>query len=163
MLLSSPLFSHLSLRVSGSLLPAARLLQTPIPTPVSPYDSFSQHPSSPASCILASQAPRVSSPSSAVPGLPGPKSKARQSGIRQMNRRSGCGPTPVSMVRRPSCQCGGGSSRASPSTAEQCPRTPAPAGGGISPVTIIHGDQALCTAAGSPPIPASRRWRGGVS
>ena len=33
------------------------------------------------------------------------------------------------MVRRPSCQCGGGSSRASSSTAEQCPQTPALAGG----------------------------------
>lgn len=123
-------------------------------------------PSSPAPYLLASQAQEqspVSSPSSAVPGLPGPKSNARQSGIRQTNRRSGCGPAPVSMVHRPSCQCGGGSSRASPSTAEQCPQTPAPAGGGISLVTIIHGDQSVGTAAGAPPILTSRRWRGGVS
>lgn len=50
-----------------------------------------------------------------------------------------------------------------PSTAEQCPQTPAPAGGGVSPLAIIHGDQSLGTAAGCPPIPASRGWEGGVS
>lgn len=118
--------------LSSSWLLSVRLLQTPIQTPVSSYDSFPKHPGSSASYLLASKPPKqppVSSPSSAVPGLPGPKSKARHSGIRQMNRRSGCGPAPVSMVRRPSCQCGGGSSRASPSTAEQCPQTLALAGG----------------------------------
>lgn len=67
------------------------------------------------------------------------------------------------MVRRPSCQCGGGSSRASPGPAEQRPQTPAPARGGILSVTVSHGDQSLGKAAGAPPIPASRGWRGGVS
>lgn len=43
-----------------------------------------------------------------------------------------------------------------PSTAEQCPQTPAPAGGGVSLVTIIHGDQSLGIAVGDPPILASR-------
>lgn len=78
MLLSSPLFSHLSLRVSSSLLPAARLLQTPIPTPVSPYDSFSQHPCSPASCILASQAPRTAASLLTFLGGPGPPWSQKQ-------------------------------------------------------------------------------------
>lgn len=50
-----------------------------------------------------------------------------------------------------------------PGPAEQRPQTPAPARGGISPVTVSHGDQSLEMAAGAPPIPTRRGWRGGVS
>ncbi|XP_014396980.1 PREDICTED: uncharacterized protein C1orf122 homolog [Myotis brandtii] len=55
------------------------------------------------------------------------------------------------MVRRPSCQCGGGSSRASPSTAEQCPQTPAPAGGGnVSSKPGAPPQPAVCARGGFP-------------